>query len=130
MEEKNIMVLWDFVVENDRKTDANWPEIIIKYFKERTLSKYKDPNIKLSKYKDLETEVTKMWKLKTKTIPVVIRALRMIQKGTQKYMEIPGKPSLQEMQELHGHYSTFYFKQYSQWKIYNYLKIRYTFAFE
>ena len=37
---------------------------------------------KLSKYKNLEIEVTKMWKLKTKTIPVVIEALGMVKKGT------------------------------------------------
>ena len=40
---------------------------------------------KLSKYKDLEIEVTKMRKLKTKTIPVVIGALGMIKKRTQKF---------------------------------------------
>ena len=52
---------------------------------------------KLSKYKDLQIEVTKMWKLKTKIIPVVIGALDMIKKGTQKFIDqIPGKPFLQE----------------------------------
>ena len=56
---------------------------------------------KLSKYKDLEIEVTKMWKLKTKTIPVVIGALGMIKKGTQNFIDhIPGKPSLQETQKI------------------------------
>ena len=56
---------------------------------------------KISKYKDLETEVTKMWKLKTKIIPVVIGALAMIKKGTQNFIDqIPGKPSLQEMQKV------------------------------
>ena len=56
---------------------------------------------KLSKYKDLEIEVTKMWKLKTKTIPVVIGALGMIKKDTQNFIDqIPGKPSLQEMQKI------------------------------
>ena len=56
---------------------------------------------KLSKYLLLETEVTKMWKLKTKTIPVVISAFVMIKKGTQIYIdEISGKPSLQEMQKI------------------------------
>ena len=56
---------------------------------------------KISKYKDLETEVTKMWKLKTKIIPVVIGALEMIKKGTQNFIDqIPGKPSLQEMQKV------------------------------
>ena len=59
-----------------------------------------DKNISLkefqrfSKYKDFEIEVTK-------TIPVVIGALGMIKKGTQNFIDqIPGKPSLQEMQKL------------------------------
>ena len=55
----------------------------------------------LSKYKDLEIEVTKMWKLKTKTISVVVGALGMIKKGTQNFIdEIPGKASLQKMQRI------------------------------
>ena len=42
-----------------------------------------------------------MWKLKTKTIPVVIGALGMIKKGTQNFIDqILGKPSLQEMQKV------------------------------
>ena len=53
---------------------------------------------KLSKYEDLEIEVTKMWRLKTKTIPVVIGDLGIIKKGTQNVInQIPGKKSLQEM---------------------------------
>ena len=53
---------------------------------------------KLSKYKDLEIEVTKMWKLQTKTIPVVIGDLGIIKKDTQNVInQIPGKKSLQEM---------------------------------
>ena len=56
---------------------------------------------KRSKYTDLEIEVTKIWKLKTKITPVVIGALRMIKKGTQNIIDqIPGKPSLQEMQKI------------------------------
>ena len=96
------MVLWDFVVHTGRKIDANRPDIIIKDLKEQSCTMLAvtvpaDENIllkefeKLSKYKEFETEVTKMWKLKTKTIPVVISALGMIQKGTQntlmKYLE-------------------------------------------
>ena len=55
----------------------------------------------LSKYKDLEIEVTKMWKLRTKTIPVVIGALSMIKKGSQNLIDqIPGKLSIQEMQKI------------------------------
>ena len=53
---------------------------------------------KLSKYKDLEIEAAKMWKLKTKTILVVIGALGMIKKRAQNFIDqIPGKPSLQKM---------------------------------
>ena len=56
---------------------------------------------KRSKYTDLEIEVTKIWKLKAKITPVVIGALGMIKKGTQNIIDqIPGKPSLQEMQKI------------------------------
>ena len=42
-----------------------------------------------------------MWKLKTKIIPEVIRALGMIKKGAQNVInQIPGMPSLQEMQKI------------------------------
>ena len=42
-----------------------------------------------------------MWKLKTKIIPEVIRALGMIKKGTQNVInQIPGMSSLQEMQKI------------------------------
>ena len=42
-----------------------------------------------------------MWKLKTKTIPVVVGGLGFIKKGIQKFIdEIPGKPSPQEMQKF------------------------------
>ena len=50
---------------------------------------------KRSKYKDLEIEIAKMWKIKTKVTPVIVGALSMIKKGTQKYVnEIPGNLSL------------------------------------
>ena len=57
---------------------------------------------KLSKYKDLEIEVEKLWHMKTVTIPVVIGALGMIKKGTEKHLEkIPGSLNLTEMQKKH-----------------------------
>ena len=37
---------------------------------------------KLGKYKDLEFYIAKMWKMKTKTIPVIVGTLGMIKKGT------------------------------------------------
>ena len=49
---------------------------------------------KLSKYKDLEIEIAKMWKMKTKTIPVIVGALGMIKKGTQKYFNESQKTCL------------------------------------
>ena len=39
---------------------------------------------KLSKYQDLEIAIAKMWKMKTKTIPVIAGAIGMIKKRTQK----------------------------------------------
>ena len=53
---------------------------------------------KLSKYKDFEIELTKM---KVKSIPVVIGALRVIKKGTEDYLNgISGNPSLREVQKI------------------------------
>ena len=54
---------------------------------------------KLSKYKDLKIEISKMRKMKTRTITIIVGALGMIKKGTQKYVnEIPGNLSLAEIQ--------------------------------
>ena len=54
---------------------------------------------KLTKYKDLKIEIVKMWKIKAKTIPVIVGALGMIKKGTQNYLnEIPENLSLAEIQ--------------------------------
>ena len=56
---------------------------------------------KLSKYRDLEIEIAKMWKMKTKSIPVIVGALSMIKKRTQKYVnEILGNLSLTEIQKI------------------------------
>ena len=104
-----VTILWDFTVNTGRKIEANRPDITIKNVKDNTcimtdVTVPADKNIslkefqKLSKYKDLEIEVTKMWKLQTKTIPVVIGDLGIIKKGTQNVInQIPGKKSLQEM---------------------------------
>ena len=46
-----------------------------------------DSNIsteEFGKYKDPEIEIAKMWKIKTKTISVIVGALGMIKKGRQK----------------------------------------------
>ena len=41
---------------------------------------------KLSKYKDLEIKIAKMWKIKTKSIPVVVGELGMIKRERKKYV--------------------------------------------
>ena len=98
IESTEVTILWDFSINTDRKIEANRLDITIKNFEENAcimidVTVPADKNIslkefqKLSKYKDLEIEVTKMWKLKTKTIPVVIGALGMIKKGTQKFID-------------------------------------------
>ena len=78
---------------------------------------------KLSNYKDFEIEVTKMWKLKTKTIPLVIGALGMIQKKTQnalmKYLE---SLVYKEYRKLYLQALHIYSEKYSQCKTYNYLQ--------
>ena len=56
---------------------------------------------KFSKYKDLDIEIAKMWKMKRKTKPVIVGALDIIKKRTQKYVnDIPGKLSIAEIQKI------------------------------
>ena len=55
---------------------------------------------KRSKYKDLEIEITRMWQMKTEIIPVVIGALGMIKKGSEKVVrEILGNINPWEIQK-------------------------------
>ena len=56
---------------------------------------------KLSKYKDLEIEVTKMWERKTSTAPIVMRALELVKKGYETYINlIPGHIRFEELQKI------------------------------
>ena len=92
MDTPKVIILWDFPIRTDRIIQANKSDIIMKYKQNKTcqLSVRSDNNIsakefeKLSKYKDLEIEIAKMWKMKTKTIPVIVGALGIIKKGTQE----------------------------------------------
>uniref|UniRef100_A0A0L8I1Q0 Uncharacterized protein n=1 Tax=Octopus bimaculoides TaxID=37653 RepID=A0A0L8I1Q0_OCTBM len=46
-----------------------------------------DDNVeKIPKYKHLEIEVTRMWSLKAETIPIIIGALGMIKKHSDRYI--------------------------------------------
>ena len=112
VEGNNTTVLWDFPIHTDRTIQANRPDIVIKDYLNKTcllidMSVPTDRNIavkeyeKLSKYKDLEIEVQRMWNLKTTTVPVIVGALGMVKKGTQKHLDkVPGNPCLQEIQKI------------------------------
>ena len=56
---------------------------------------------RLATYRDLQIEVTKMWKLQMAIASVVIGALGMIKKGTDKHItKIPGDTTISERQKI------------------------------
>ena len=111
MENNMAVVMWDFPIQTDRTIKANRPDIIIKDKDNKTclmidVSVPADVNTslkiyeKLSKYKDLEIEIERSWKLKAKTVPIVIGALGTVNKNTEKYLdEVPGDISITEVQK-------------------------------
>ena len=55
---------------------------------------------RINKYKDLEINTEKMWLLKSTTVLVIVGALVMIKKETDKYInKIHSSPSLYKMQK-------------------------------
>ena len=112
MTNENATILWDFSIQTDKTIKANRPDIIIKDKKEKTclmldVSIPSDKNTslkiyeKISKYKDLEIELEKTWKLKTKTIPIVIGALGVINISTEKYLkQLPTPINVNELQKI------------------------------
>ena len=64
------------------------------------LGQWAGSNNEISKYKDLEIEIGKMWRLKTITVPVIMRALGIIKKTIDKHInKIPGCPSPYEIKK-------------------------------
>ena len=54
---------------------------------------------KILKYKDLTIEIQRMWNVKTRMIPVIIRATGTISKSFRKYVsDIPGNHVVKELQ--------------------------------
>ena len=52
------------------------------------------------KYKDFTIEIQRMWNVKTKVIPVMIRATGTISKSFRKYVSnIPGNHEVKELQK-------------------------------
>jgi hypothetical protein len=56
---------------------------------------------KLRKYKDLEMGVSRMWKVRTKTVPVITGALGTIRKGFhQNHQLLPGHLLTMKLQKI------------------------------
>ena len=104
VEEKNdITILYDMPIHTDREISANHPDnrdkkctlsVVVKSSDKNAFTKVSE---KLSKDKDLEKEITRMWQMKTEISPVVVGALRVIKKGSEKLVrEILGNLNLWE----------------------------------
>ena len=64
-----------------------------------------------------------MWHLKTTTVPVIVGALGMIKKGSDKHInKIPGSPSQYEIQKLHFAELLISLLDYYQYEWKNHLK--------
>ena len=112
MSNEKVTIMWDFPIQTDREIRSNRPDIVIRDKSAKTcllldVSIPSDRNTslktyeKISKYKDLEIEIEKSWKEKTKTVPIVIGSLGVINKSTQKYLDIlPGKIEIDELQKI------------------------------
>jgi hypothetical protein len=110
---EDITILWDMQIQTDRTIKANKPDIVIK---DQTNSQCwlidmavpSDYNVaatkveKLSKYKDLEIEIARMWRMKVRTVPVVIGALGSVQNGTNALIsQIPADNlQIQQLQKI------------------------------
>ena len=109
-EAESTTILWNFALQTDRKIKCNRPDFVVKDYKRKTcllidISVPTDNNMsvteynKITKYKNLKIEIEKMWHLKTTTTPVIMGALGMIEKRTDKHInKIPGKSSRYEIQ--------------------------------
>ena len=111
MDIPKVTIRWDFPIRTDSTIEANRPDIVVKHKQNKTrqlidMNVPSDSSIsakefeKISKYQDLEIQIAKIWKIKTKTIPVIVGELGMIKEGTQEHVnEIPGNFSLAEIQK-------------------------------
>jgi len=106
-----VTISWNQQVQTDRTIPNNKPDIIIRDNERGTCMLLDDAisgdrNVikkeaeKILKYKDLTVETQRMWNVKTKVIPVIIRATWTISKSLRKYVSnIPGKHEVKELQK-------------------------------
>ena len=109
-ENQTATILWDMPIQSDKEIKANRP-VVVKDKKEKTcllidMSIPTERNTslktmeKLTKYKDLEIEIDKTWGMKTTTVPVIIGAFGLIEKGTENCIgTIPGNIRITELQK-------------------------------
>jgi hypothetical protein len=112
MENSDVTLLWDMPVATDRQISANRSDIIVKNKAEHLcslidISVPADKNTsvktmeKISKYKDLEIEISRMWRMNTKTIPVIVGALGLIPKSADQHLcHLPSTVSKYEIQKI------------------------------
>ena len=91
-ENEEATILWDMQIHTDRELSANKPDIVINDHANRCckhidVSVPSDRNIstkvieKFSKYKDLEIETTRMRGMRTETVPVIVGARDLLERG-------------------------------------------------
>jgi hypothetical protein len=106
-----ITIPWNQQVQTDRTISNNKPDIVIRDNEKGTCMLIDvaipgDRNViqkeekKILKYKDLTIEIQLMWNLKTRMIPVIIGATRIISKSfRKKESTIPGNREVRELQK-------------------------------
>jgi len=111
IQEGKVNILWNQQVQTDRTISNNKPDIIIldnekgtcmlidvKISGDRIVIKKEAK--KILKYKDHIIEIQRMWNVKTKVIPVIIRATGTISKSFRKYVSnIAGKHEVKKLEK-------------------------------
>ena len=103
-----IIILWDMPIQKIMRSKPIGPDIVIKNKKkgcvltDLAIPTDGDTSVKAtekqSKYKDLEIDIERMWRMKAKTIPVVIGALGLKRKAMDEYIQkTPGGVRIQEL---------------------------------
>jgi hypothetical protein len=105
-------IMWDVLVITDGTILVNQCDTVQHDKKEKTcllidIAIQDDSNVKtketekLSKYEDLEIRVSRSWKVRAKTLPVIIAALITIKEGLDQNLRLlPGSPLATELQQI------------------------------
>lgn len=108
----HVTILWDYSIHTDKTISANRPDITIKdkdanmcYLIDVSTPCDKNVTLKLhekiSKYKNLEIEISKLWKIKAKTIPVIIGSLGIMTSGSlEKIKHLPVEVHQEQLQKI------------------------------